>query len=117
MQEIPHYIAGQRTAGSGGRRGDVYNPAWGEVTARLCLADAGDVDAAVAAAQAAWPAWAETSPLKRARVMFKFKEILEREAPALAALISTEHGKTVPDALGEVTRGLEVVEFACGIPQ
>ncbi len=117
MQEIPHYIAGQRTAGRGGRRGDVYNPAWGEVTARLCLADAGDVDAAVAAAQAAWPAWAETSPLKRARVMFRFKEILEREAPALAALISTEHGKTVPDALGEVTRGLEVVEFACGIPQ
>ncbi|RAS19808.1 methylmalonate-semialdehyde dehydrogenase [acylating] [Microvirgula sp. AG722] len=117
MQEIPHYIAGQRTTGRGVRRGDVYNPAWGEVTARLCLADAGDVDAAVAAAQAAWPAWAETPPLKRARVMFRFKEILEREAPALAALISTEHGKTVPDALGEVTRGLEVVEFACGIPQ
>lgn len=117
MQEIPHYIAGQRTTGRGVRRGDVYNPAWGEVTARLCLADAGDVDAAVAAAQAAWPAWAEMPPLKRARVMFRFKEILEREAPALAALISTEHGKTVPDALGEVTRGLEVVEFACGIPQ
>ncbi|WP_315382754.1 CoA-acylating methylmalonate-semialdehyde dehydrogenase [Microvirgula aerodenitrificans] len=117
MQEIPHYIAGQRTTGRGMRRGDVYNPAWGEVTARLCLADAGDVDAAVAAAQAAWPAWAEMPPLKRARVMFRFKEILEREAPALAALISTEHGKTVPDALGEVTRGLEVVEFACGIPQ
>ncbi len=117
MTLIEHSINGRRTAGSGERRGDVFNPAWGEVTARVCLADAADVDAAVAAAQAAFPAWRDTSPLKRARVMFRFKALVEARQQALAELISTEHGKTVPDALGEITRGLEVIEFACGIPQ
>ena len=117
MTLIEHSINGRRTAGSGARRSDVFNPALGEVSARVCLADAADMDAAVAAAQAAFPAWRDTSPLKRARVMFRFKALVEARQQALAELISAEHGKTVPDALGEITRGLEVIEFACGIPQ
>lgn len=117
MQTIPHYIGGERCEGRSGRFGDVYNPALGSVAARVPLASQDEVQAAVAAARKAFPAWAETSPLKRARVMFKFKELLEQNQQRLAALISSEHGKVVSDAIGEVTRGLEVVEFACGIPQ
>ncbi|TIC78855.1 CoA-acylating methylmalonate-semialdehyde dehydrogenase [Crenobacter intestini] len=117
MQHIQHFIGGQSVAGQGGRSADVYNPALGEVVARVALADRADVNAAVAAARAAFPAWADTSPLRRARVMFKFKELLEANQRKLAELISSEHGKVVSDAMGEVTRGLEVVEFACGIPQ
>nr|MBP7582224.1 CoA-acylating methylmalonate-semialdehyde dehydrogenase [Vogesella sp.] len=103
--------------GQGSRFADVYNPALGEVIARVPLASDDDINAAVAAARRAFPAWAETSPLKRARVMFKFKALLEDNALKLAEIISQEHGKVVSDAMGEVTRGLEVVEFACGIPQ
>jgi malonate-semialdehyde dehydrogenase (acetylating)/methylmalonate-semialdehyde dehydrogenase len=116
MQTLTHYIAAERHAGTGGRYGDVYDPATGAVTARVPLADDADVDRAVAAARRAFPAWADTPPLKRARILFRFKELLAQQQDKLAALISSEHGKLVPDAIGEVTRGLEVVEFACGIP-
>ena len=114
---IPHFIGGRRVAGAGGREQAVYDPATGAATGRLPLATAAEVDAAVQAAHAAFPAWAATPPLRRARVLFKLREILERNADALAAQITAEHGKTHSDALGEVARGIEVVEFACGIPQ
>src|SRR6185312_15341213 len=97
--------------------GDVFNPASGELSGRVALADASEIDAAVKAAAAAWPAWAATPPLRRARVMFKFKEALERNTKRIAAIITAEHGKLLSDAEGEVQRGIEVVEFACGIPQ
>jgi len=116
VKEIHHYINGREVAGTSNRFGDVYNPALGEVARRVPFASADDVSQAVAAAQAAFPAWAATPPLRRARVMFKFKELIERDHDKLARLISSEHGKVVSDARGEVTRGLEVVEFACGIP-
>jgi malonate-semialdehyde dehydrogenase (acetylating)/methylmalonate-semialdehyde dehydrogenase len=112
-----HWIDGApRAPEAGARYGEVYNPATGEVARRVGLADAATVDAAVRSAAAAAPAWAATPPLRRARVMFKFKELLERHGDELAALIVAEHGKVFSDAQGEVTRGMEVVEFACGIP-
>ena len=115
-ETLQHYINGQRVAGTSGRFGDVYNPALGEVKARVPLAGKAELDAAVAAAKAAFPAWAAATPLRRARVMSKFKELLEANADEVARIISSEHGKVFDDALGEVTRGLEVVEFACGGP-
>jgi malonate-semialdehyde dehydrogenase (acetylating)/methylmalonate-semialdehyde dehydrogenase len=112
-----HWIDGAPHApAAGGRYGEVFNPATGEVARRVALADVATVDAAVRSAAAAAPAWAATPPLRRARVMFKFKELLERHGDELAALIVAEHGKVFSDAQGEVTRGMEVVEFACGIP-
>ncbi len=116
MREIGHFIGGKHVAGTSGRFGDVFNPASGEVTGRVALADAREVDAAVTAAVAAWPAWANTPPLRRARVMFKLKELLERDRREMSAIVTSEHGKVLSDADGEVQRGLEVVEFACGIP-
>ncbi len=116
MTDLQHFVDGKPFQGTSGRWGDVFNPATGEKTRRVALGGAAEVDHAVRAAAAAFPAWAATPPLTRARVMFKLKELLEREAGALAALITNEHGKVLSDALGEVTRGLEVVEFACGIP-
>jgi malonate-semialdehyde dehydrogenase (acetylating) / methylmalonate-semialdehyde dehydrogenase len=116
MTDIQHYIGGQHVEGSGGRWGDVFNPATGERIRRVAFAAGGEVDRAVGAAAAAFPAWASTPPLTRARILFKFLEILARERDALARLIAEEHGKVFSDAQGEVTRGLEVVEFACGIP-
>jgi len=116
-KNIPFWIDGKEVAGASGRHGDVYNPARGVMSARVGFASAEEIGRAVAAAQAAFPAWAATPPLRRARVMFKFKELIERNMDKLAALISEEHGKVVSDARGEATRGLEVVEFACGIPQ
>jgi malonate-semialdehyde dehydrogenase (acetylating)/methylmalonate-semialdehyde dehydrogenase len=116
VEDIPHWIAGREVGGASGRFADVYNPALGAVSGRVGFASAEEVTTAVAAAQAAFPAWAATPPLRRARVMFKFKELLERDLEKLARLISSEHGKVVSDARGEATRGLEVVEFACGIP-
>ena len=116
IRAIPHWIDGKEVAGASGRHGDVFNPSLGRVSARVPYAGFDEVAAAVASAQAAFPAWAATPPLRRARVMFKFKELIERNMDALAKLISSEHGKVVSDARGEVTRGLEVVEFACGIP-
>jgi malonate-semialdehyde dehydrogenase (acetylating)/methylmalonate-semialdehyde dehydrogenase len=116
MHELTHYIGGECHAGNGARWGDVYNPATGAVIARVPMASDSDVEAAIAHARRAFPAWAETPPLQRARMLFRFKALLEQNHRTLAELISREHGKLVPDAMGEVTRGIEVVEFACGIP-
>jgi malonate-semialdehyde dehydrogenase (acetylating)/methylmalonate-semialdehyde dehydrogenase len=112
-----HWIGGNAVAGISGRAADVFNPSLGVVASRVALASESEVDTAVRAARAAFPAWAATPALKRARVLFRFKEILEQRRGELAQLISAEHGKLVSDAAGEVTRGLEVVEFACGAPQ
>ncbi|AOU97406.1 methylmalonate-semialdehyde dehydrogenase (acylating) [Acidihalobacter yilgarnensis] len=114
---LGHYLDGRRTVGTSGRHADVCNPATGHVQARVALADAAETERAIARAADAAPGWAATTPLRRARVMFRFKALLEQHADEIARLISREHGKTVPDALGELTRGIEVVEFACGIPQ
>jgi len=114
---IPHYINGAREQGSDARLAPVFNPASGAQSGTISLADQATVDAAVAAAKAAFPAWAATSPMRRARVMFKLRDLVEANADQLAAQITAEHGKTHGDALGEVQRGLEVIEFACGIPQ
>ncbi len=114
-KDIGHWINGGQVAGSSGRYGDIFNPAVGERTGRVAFASASEVDAAVQAAKAAWPAWAATTPLRRARVMFRFKDLLEQHMDELAELVSSEHGKTIADAKGSVTRGIEVVEFACGI--
>ncbi|MDB5793942.1 MAG: CoA-acylating methylmalonate-semialdehyde dehydrogenase, partial [Noviherbaspirillum sp.] len=105
------------TASVAGRRHDVFNPATGEVCGRVALASVEEADAAVAAAKAAAPAWAGTAPLKRARILSRFKELIEKNQDDLAAAITREHGKVFSDAKGEVMRGLEVVEFACGVPQ
>src|SRR5947207_936718 len=116
MSDIQHYIDGKRVEGTSGLWGDVYNPATGERSRRVAFAGAGGGDQAVRTAAAAFPGWAATPPLTRARILFKFRELLDREAGALARLITDEHGKVLSDAAGEVTRGTEVVEFACGIP-
>ena len=115
-RRIPHFIQGREAGGGSGRWGEVFDPATGAVQARVALASADDVSAAVAAAQAAFPAWAATTPLQRARILFRFKELLEKHADQIAAAITAEHGKVLADARGELTRGLEVVEFACGAP-
>ena len=114
--QIPHFIGGKKTNGAAARYGDVFNPATGEVSGRVVFATPAEVDTAVAAATKAFPGWAGTPPLRRARVMFKFKELLERHADELAKLITAEHGKVLSDSMGSLTRGIEVVEFACGIP-
>jgi malonate-semialdehyde dehydrogenase (acetylating)/methylmalonate-semialdehyde dehydrogenase len=114
---IQHYINGQRTRGNSARAQDVFNPATGAVTGQVALASSVDVDAAVAAAKAAFPAWADTPPIRRARVMFKFLELLNQNKDALAEMITVEHGKVFTDAQGEVSRGIDIVEFACGISQ
>ncbi|TSE35290.1 CoA-acylating methylmalonate-semialdehyde dehydrogenase [Tepidimonas charontis] len=119
MSDLPfigHHIGGQRLADAS-RVQDVTNPATGAVTAHVALADAATVDAAVAAARAAWAAWADTPPIRRARILFRFLELLHRHRDELARLITAEHGKVFSDAQGEVTRGIDIVEFACGIPQ
>ena len=112
----PHWIDGRAAPGTSGRAGDVFNPSLGVVASRVAFASAAEVDAAVVAARAAFPAWAATPAIRRARLLFKFKELLEQRRGELARLIASEHGKLVSDAAGEVTRGLEVVEFACGAP-
>jgi len=114
---ILHYIQGQRTEGQSGHKQPVTNPATGAVTGQVCLASSADVDAAVAAAAAAFPKWADTPPIRRARVMFKFLELLNANKDELARAITLEHGKVFTDAQGEVARGIDIVEFACGIPQ
>src|SRR3989440_3307065 len=114
---IGHFIAGQPRPGQSGRASDVFNPATGAITSKVALANAAEVDAAVTAAHRAFRPWAETSPLRRGRVMFRFKELIERDLDKLAAIITSEHGKVLSDAKGEVQRGLEVVEFATGIPE
>jgi malonate-semialdehyde dehydrogenase (acetylating)/methylmalonate-semialdehyde dehydrogenase len=115
MREIVHFIGGAATPG-GGRLGDVFDPNSGEVQARVALADAAVVDQAVRAAAAAQPGWAAINPQRRARVMFEFKRLVEARVDELAALLSSEHGKVLADSRGDIQRGLEVIEFACGIP-
>ena len=116
-ETLHHYINGERVAGESGRFGDVFNPATGEVSARVPMASAAEMRQAVEAAKAALPGWAATTPITRARVMFAFKELCEKHIDELAELTSKEHGKILSDAKGSVQRGIEVVEFACGIPQ
>jgi malonate-semialdehyde dehydrogenase (acetylating)/methylmalonate-semialdehyde dehydrogenase len=113
---LTHWISGKPWTGEAAQRGDVYNPATGRVSGTVDYAGAAEVDAAVAAAAAALPGWRETSVVKRAGVMFAFRELVRARAGDLAALITAEHGKVTADAAGEVARGLEVVDFACGIP-
>jgi malonate-semialdehyde dehydrogenase (acetylating)/methylmalonate-semialdehyde dehydrogenase len=115
MRIIDHHIVGHQGAG-GGRTGDVFNPNTGQVQASVTLGTQDDLDRAVAAAQAAQPGWAATNPQRRARVMFEFKRLVEANLDELANLLASEHGKVVADAKGDVQRGLDVIEFACGIP-
>lgn len=117
MVTIPHVIDGQHTEGHGARRSDVFNPATGEVARQVALGDAEDLAAAIIAAQKAFPGWAETPPLTRARILFKARDLIEANRDKLAAIITSEHGKVLSDAKGEVTRGLEVVEFATAAPE
>ncbi|WP_119461778.1 CoA-acylating methylmalonate-semialdehyde dehydrogenase [Rhodospirillaceae bacterium SYSU D60014] len=116
-KSLHHFINGARVEGASGRFGDVFNPATGEVASRVPLASTAEVGQAVAAAAAAFPAWAATPPLRRARVLFNFKALVEANLDEFAALVTAEHGKVLSDAKGSCQRGLEVVEFACGIPQ
>jgi malonate-semialdehyde dehydrogenase (acetylating)/methylmalonate-semialdehyde dehydrogenase len=115
--EIGHFIGGRPVASTSGRRQPVWNPATGAVARQVALASTDEVNAAIAAAQAAFPAWADTPPLRRARVLNKFLQLLNEQRDTLAAMITAEHGKVFTDAQGEVTRGIEIVEFACGAPQ
>src|ERR1700732_2947523 len=116
MSDVHHFIGGQSAEGTSGRWGEVFNPATGERSRRVALGGAAEGDRAGKAAAAAFPGWAATTPLSRARVLFKFRELLERDGDAIARLITDEHGKVLSDAKGELVRGTEVVEFACGIP-
>src|SRR5262245_53307318 len=116
MRDIGHFIGGNQVKGTSGRQGDVFNPNTGEVQARVAFASQSEVQQAIANAAAAQPAWAATNPQRRARVMFKFLELVQAEYDDLARLLSSEHGKTFADSKGDIQRGLEVVEFACGIP-
>lgn len=116
MTELYHWIDGQRVSGTSGRFADVFNPATGEVQARVPLATAEEMDAAVASAAKAQQAWAATNPQRRARVMMRFVDLLNRDMDKLAEVLSSEHGKTLPDARGDVQRGLEVIEFCIGAP-
>src|SRR5689334_8070604 len=116
MRTIPHWISGSETTGASTRYGAVWNPATGEQQAQVALAETADVDAAVAAAAKAFEQWRDVSLIRRARVMFALRDLIERHLDELSEHIADEHGKVVSDAKGEVIRGLEVVEFACGIP-
>ncbi|MEI4232571.1 CoA-acylating methylmalonate-semialdehyde dehydrogenase [Roseovarius sp. D22-M7] len=117
MQDLTHYIDGAHVQGTSGRFSDVFNPATGEVQARCPLANADEMARAVSVAQAAQPAWGATNPQRRARVMMEFVRLLNRDMDKLAETLSREHGKTFPDAKGDVQRGLEVVEYCVGAPQ
>jgi len=116
MKNIFHFVDGKEFKGESKRLADVFNPATGEVQAKVNLASKSDVDAAIKVASQAFPEWADTPPITRARILFKFKELIEKNSDELTKLIVAEHGKVYDDAKGSLTRGLEVVEFACGIP-
>jgi malonate-semialdehyde dehydrogenase (acetylating)/methylmalonate-semialdehyde dehydrogenase len=116
MRTINHFVGGKEVAGNSGRFGDVFNPATGEVQAKVALASRAEVDAAVKVAAEAFPKWSGTPPLIRARVMFRFKQLIEENMDQMAHILTSEHGKVLSDAKGSITRGLEVVEFATGIP-
>ncbi|MFQ6023385.1 MAG: CoA-acylating methylmalonate-semialdehyde dehydrogenase, partial [Acidiferrobacterales bacterium] len=114
---LHHYVGGQKMEGASGRFGDVYNPATGEVTARVPFASADEVRQAIGTAAKAFPDWAATPPAQRAQILYRFRDLVRQHINELAELLSSEHGKTLADAKGSLTRGIEVVEFACGIPQ
>ncbi len=116
MRTVQHWIAGKTTSGSSERTAPVFNPATGQQQAEVLLGSVGDVQAAIAAARDAFPEWSQTSISRRAKILFAFRELVNARAADIAELITDEHGKVLSDALGEVQRGLEVVEFACGIP-
>jgi malonate-semialdehyde dehydrogenase (acetylating)/methylmalonate-semialdehyde dehydrogenase len=116
MREIGHFVGGKEVKGSSQRFGDIFDPNTGEVQAKVALARHAEVEHTIVVAAAAQPAWAATNPQRRARIMFRFLELVNRDHEALAALLSSEHGKTIADSRGDIQRGLEVVEFACGIP-
>ena len=117
MPTVSHFVLNKPWSGAATRTGDIYNPATGAATGQVTLASKADVDEVVDVAAAALPAWAATPPAKRAMIMFEFRDLLRKHTNELAELLSAEHGKTIPDANGEIARGIEVVEFACGIPQ
>jgi malonate-semialdehyde dehydrogenase (acetylating)/methylmalonate-semialdehyde dehydrogenase len=116
MSVIPLWISGKTVLSKSGRFGDVFDPALGEATKQVGFANQEEINATVAAAKAAFPAWRDLSTARRQAIMFRFRELLEAKKPELAAIITAEHGKVLSDALGEITRGQEVVEFACGLP-
>ncbi|MGD0142871.1 MAG: CoA-acylating methylmalonate-semialdehyde dehydrogenase [Rhizomicrobium sp.] len=116
MKEFTHFIAGKSVKGSSGRFGDIYNPATGEVQAKVPLASRAEMRMAVEAAAKAFPEWASVNPQRRARVMFNFKTLVEKNIDDLARMLSSEHGKVIADSKGDIQRGIEVIEFACGIP-
>src|SRR3989442_7280803 len=116
VRELSHFVGGKHVLGESGRFSDVFNPTTGALAAKVPLASKAEVERAIANAREAFAGWSETSPVTRARVMFRFKELIERHMDELAVLIASEHGKVLSDAKGSVQRGLEVVEFACGIP-
>ena len=116
MKELTHFIGGRHVAGASGRFTEGWQPMTGEQISRVPLASRAEVRAAVENAKAAQPAWAATNPQRRARVLMKFLQLLERDNDKLAEVLAREHGKTIADAKGDIQRGVEVVEFACGIP-
>ena len=116
VREISHFIGNAATAGTGTRRSDVFDPNTGAVQAQVTLGAQADLDAAMANAVRAQIGWAATNPQRRARVMFNFKALIEKNMDELAHLLSSEHGKVIADSKGDIQRGLEVIEFACGIP-
>lgn len=116
MRQVGHFIGGREVAGTSGRFGDVFEPMTGDIKAQVALASKAETQAAIQNAKAAQPAWAATNPQRRARVMMKFLELVQRDYDKLAELLAREHGKTIPDAKGDIQRGLEVVEFAIGVP-
>ena len=116
METVANFIHGECVTGSGQRIQAIFNPATGEQIRQVVMSTAQETERTIAAAQQAFAAWSRQSPLKRARVLFRFKALLEQNMDSLARLVSEEHGKVYSDAVGELTRGLEVVEFACGIP-
>ena len=117
MREVHHFIGGKSVTGTSGRFGDIYNPNTGEVQARVALATRDEVSQAVMNASEAFPAWSMMNPQRRARVMMEFVRLLQRDMDKLAEALSREHGKTLPDARGDIQRGLEVVEYCIGAPQ
>ena len=116
-EEIRHFINGKLASGKSGRTAPVFNPATGEVAGQVALASAAEVDEAVRIAQQAFPKWAHTPPLRRARILMRFLRLLEENEDRIARVITAEHGKVLSDAKGELARGVEVVEFATGAPQ
>jgi len=115
--KLCHFVGGCRIEGQSERYGDVYNPATGEIIRRVPLASKGEVQSIIGNAAKAFPDWAQTPPARRVQVLYRFRELLLKQLDEVAEILSLEHGKTLDDAKGSITRGLEVVELACGIPQ